>query len=108
MQSLNPTQNFFYSKYKMYFEAITQKTPINADALLAISFDLVGSNNKLQKANNFFAIARGDKYNSYTTPFDGIQAGIDLFVNNPKFAALKIGTLKANAVKQYERLKQII
>lgn len=108
MQSLNPTQNFFYSKYKMYFEATTQKTPINADALLAISFDLVGLNNKLQKANNFFAIARGNKYNSYTTPFDGIQAGVDLFVNNPKFAALKIGTLKANAVKQYERLKQII
>lgn len=108
MQSLNPTQNFFYSKYKMYFEALTKKTPINADALLAISFDLVGSNPKLQKANNFFAIARGDKYNSYTTPFEGIQAGIDFFVNNPNFVNLKVGTLKANSVKQYERLKQFI
>ena len=108
MQSLNPTQNFFYSKYKMYFDATTQKSAINADALLAISFDLVGSKPKLQKANNFFAIARGDKYNSYTTPFEGIQAGVDFFTNNPKFAALKIGTLKANAVKQYERLKTLI
>jgi hypothetical protein len=72
---------------------------------MKISFELVGSNDKLLKANNFFAIARGDKYNSYTTPFYGIQAGVDLFVNNPKFKDLKIGTLKANAVKQYEKLK---
>jgi hypothetical protein len=108
MHSLNPTQNYFVSKYKMYFDALTQKTAINSDALLAISFELVGSKPKLQKVNNFFAIARGDKYNSYTTPFEGIQAGVDFFVNNPKFAALKIGTLKANSVKQYERLKQII
>jgi hypothetical protein len=108
MQSLNPIQNFFYSKYKMYFDATTQKTAINSDALLAISFELVGSKPKLQKANNFFAIARGNKYNSYPTPFEGIQAGVDFFLNNPKFADLKIGTLKANAVKQYERLKTII
>jgi hypothetical protein len=107
MQSLNPKQNFFFTKYKMYFNALTQKTAINSDALLAISFDIVGSNDKLLKANNFFGIARGNKYNSYTTPFEGIQAGIDFFVNNPKFTSLKIGTLKANSVKQYEKLKQL-
>ena len=107
MQSLNPQQNFFYSKYKMYFDAMAQKTAINPDALIKISFDIVGSNNKLIKANNFFGIARGQKYNSYTTPFAGIQAGIDLFLNNPNFAANKMGTLKANAVKQYEKLKTL-
>jgi cell division septation protein DedD len=92
----------------MYFEAVAQKTPINTDALMKLSFDLVGNKPKLQKANNFFAIARGDKYNAYQTPFAGIQGGIDYLVNNPQFAKLKIGTLKANAVKQYERLKLML
>ena len=91
----------------MYFDAVANKTAINSDALIKISFELVGSNDKLQKANNFFAIARGNKYNSYPTPFDGIQSGIDLFINNPQYKNLKIGTLKANAIKQYERLKQL-
>lgn len=108
MQSLNPTENFFYSKYQMYFDALTAKTAINSNALLKLSFDLVGNNPKLLKANNFFAIARGDKYNAYLTPFEGIQGGIDLLTNNPNFAKLKIGTLKANAVKQYERLKLLL
>jgi cell division septation protein DedD len=108
VQYLNPIENFFYSKYKMYFEAVAQKTPINTDALMKLSFDLVGTKPKLQKANNFFAIARGDKYNAYQTPFAGIQGGIDYLVNNPQFAKLKIGTLKANAVKQYERLKLML
>lgn len=108
MQSLNPTENFFYAKYQMYFDAITAKTPINAAALIKLSYDLVGNKPKLQKANNFFAIARGDKYNAYLTPFDGIQGGIDLLINNPKFTKLKIGTLKANAIKQYERLKLLL
>lgn len=108
MQSLNPTENFFYGKYKMYFDAITAKTSINSAALLRLSYDLVGNNPKLQKANNFFAIARGDKYNAYNTPFDGIQAGIDLFTNNPLYAKFKMGTLKANPIKQYERLKLLL
>ena len=108
MQSLNPIENFFFTKYRPYFQAVTEKTPINTDALMKLSFDLVGSKPKLQKANNFFAIARGNKYNAYQTPFAGIQGGIDLFVNNPQFAKLKIGTLKANGVKQYERLKLLL
>jgi len=107
MQSLNPKENFFYSKYKMYFDAVAAKSPINAEALIHISNDIVKNNDKLVKANNFFGIARGKKYNSYTTPFEGIQAGIDLFVNNPKFKDLKIGTLKANHIKQYEKLKTL-
>jgi cell division septation protein DedD len=108
MQSLNPTENFFYSKYKAYFDAITKKTSINSDALLKFSFDLVGDKPKLQKANNFFAIARGNKYNAYQTPFDGIQGGVDLFVNNPMYDKLKIGTLKANPIKQLEKLKLLL
>jgi hypothetical protein len=107
MQSLNPETNFYYSKYKMYFDSVAAKTALNADALIAISYDITHNNPKLLKANNFFGIMRGAKYNSYTTPFNGIQAGIDLFLNNPKFATLKMGTLKANAVKQYEKLKTL-
>lgn len=98
----------FVKKYSSFFFVVTQKTAINPVALMQISFLLTGSKTNLLKFNNFFAVARNNVFNKYSTPFAGIEAGVNLIVNNPKFAVLKAGTLKANPEKQVEKIKQIL
>jgi hypothetical protein len=75
-----------------------------------LSFHLTKGDPKLLKKNNFFNVRKSNSQvvNKYLTPFDGIRQGLDLIVNNPKFKDLKVGTTKANAKIQFERLIQIL
>lgn len=97
--------------YDKFFIVVSQKSPINPAALLTISYLIIlkrPEKRELLRYNNFFAIARDKKFKKFSTPFEGINSGIDLIVQNPKFAALKIGTLKANPIKQVEKLKTLL
>lgn len=101
-------QTEFYGKYGAFFESCAAGSAINPIALANISNLLTQRRPDLLKANNFFAIQRAGQYRRFATPFEGIKAGIDLLTGNKQFALLKIGTLKANPDKQYERLKTVL
>jgi len=96
--------------YLPYFTAVAIKSALNPLALLKLSYDITNGNSKLLKQNNFFGIKpkNGKDYNQYKTPFDGINAGLDLIKNHPDFEKQKIGTLKANETMQHIRLKQML
>jgi hypothetical protein len=97
-------QTDFVLRYGPFFEATAKNTAIHPMALVGIAHVITGQNTALLKANNFFGIQRNGQYKKFATPFDGIQNGIEILTNNPKFSSLKIGTLKANPKKQIERL----
>lgn len=105
---LNPSYIFFKEKYKPFFKPLAENTAINDEVLLQISYDLVGNKIKLQKLNNLFAIYNAGKPIKYSNIFDGITAGINIIINNPNFLKLKIGTLKANPILQYNKLKNLL
>lgn len=98
----------FSNKYADFFFVTAQKTAINPAALLSISYVLSLKRPENLKYNNFFAIARNGVFNKYATPFLGIESGINLIINNPKFVKYKIGTLKANPTKQFEKICDVL
>lgn len=96
--------------YLPYFTAVAVKSSLNPISLLKLSYDITNGNKKLLQSNNFFGIKPkgGKDFHKYKTPFDGINAGIDLIKNNPNFVKNKIGTLKANESMQHLRLKEML
>jgi hypothetical protein len=102
--------NIIKLKYLDYFTAVALKTAINPISLLKISYDLTNGNQKLLKNNNFFAVKKknAEVFNIYATPFDGINAGIDIIKNHPDFEKTKVGTLKANESMQHQKLRALL
>lgn len=100
----------FYNKYGYFFESVSNKTALNPVSFAQLSFHVTKGDLKLLKRNNFFNIRKSNSQvvNKYLTPFEGIQQGLNLIVNNPKFKDLKVGTTKANPKIQFERLIQIL
>lgn len=98
------------AKYLDYFAAVALKSAINPISLLKLSYDLTNGNQKLLKNNNFFAVKpkNGEVFHKYATPFDGINAGLDIIKNHPEFEKTKIGTLKANENLQYQKLRSLL
>ena len=98
------------AKYLDYFAAVALKSAINPISLLKLSYDLTANNQKLLKQNNFFAVKpkNGQVFNKYGTPFDGINAGLEIIKNHPEYERSKIGTLKANENLQYLKLKNLL
>jgi hypothetical protein len=96
----------FKARYSSFFEAVASKTAIAPDTALEISYYLSGTNPKLLKQNNFFALAdsKARKYKSYSTPFEGISEGITALVNSRKWTTNKLGTLRANPALQTKRI----
>jgi len=61
------------------------------------------------KHNNFFAIADSKKvFKRFPTPWEGIESGVQKIIQDPKFVALKVGTLKANPIKQVQKIRFIL
>jgi hypothetical protein len=102
--------NLYQLKYLNFFTAIALKSAINPISLLKLSYDITSGDPKLIKFNNFFAVKtkNANVFNKYSSPFDGINAGLDVIKNNPNFAKTKIGTLKANENLQYLKLKSLL
>lgn len=102
--------NIIKLKYLDYFTAVALKTAINPISLLKISYDLTNGNQKLLKNNNFFAVKKknAEVFNKYATPFDGINAGLDIIINHPEFVKTKVGTLKANESMQHQKLRALL
>ena len=102
--------NIIKLKYLDYFTAVALKTAINPISLLKISYDLTNGNQKLLKNNNFFAVKKknAEVFNKYPTPFDGINAGLDIIKNHPDFEKTKVGTLKANESMQHQKLRALL
>ena len=102
--------NLYSMKYLSFFTAIAIKSAINPISLLKLSYDITNGNPKLIKFNNFFALKpkNGNVMNKYSTPFDGINAGLEVIKNHPDFVKTKVGTLKANENLQYLKLKSLI
>jgi hypothetical protein len=98
------------AKYLDYFTAVAVKSAINPIALLKLSYDISGGNSKLLKNNNFFAIKpkNGKDFHKYSTPFEGIMAGLEIIKSHPDFEKSKVGTLKANENLQYLKLKNLL
>lgn len=97
-------------KYLTFFTAIAIKSAINPLSLLKLSYDITSGDPKLIKFNNFFAVKtkNANVMNKYSTPFDGINAGLEVIKNHPDFVKTKIGTLKANENLQYLKLKNLL
>ena len=53
----------FANKYGKFFVVTSEKTPINAAALLSISYVLTLPRQQILKHNNFFSIARNNRFN---------------------------------------------
>jgi hypothetical protein len=102
--------NIIKSKYLSFFTAVALKSAINPLALLQLSYDITSGNPKLIKLNNFFAVKpkNAKDFHKYSTPFDGINAGLEVIKNHPDFEKTKIGTLKANENLQYLKLKNLL
>jgi hypothetical protein len=102
--------NIIKAKYLDYFTAVAIKSAINPIALLKLSYDLTANNQKLLKNNNFFAVMpkNGKVFNKYSTPFEGINAGLEIIKSHPEYNRSKVGTLKANENLQYLKLKNLL
>lgn len=98
--------NEYTFKYRPFFEAVTKNSPIALETAIRLSFELTKPVPKILKYNNFFAVANQPtkKYKQFNTPFEGIKYGLNLIINNPNFAKLKLGTLKANPELQTKRI----
>lgn len=98
------------SKYLPYFNAVANKSPLNAMALLQLSYQITQGNPKLLKINNFFATKPKTSkfFHKYNTPFDGIYSGMELIKNHPEFNKQRIGTLKANEILQLKKLQGLL
>lgn len=106
---MNPKFQLFTKKYGMYFDVVLVKYPISSSVAQIISYDLIHNKPILLKANNFFAIADHNKvFKRFSTPWDGIESGVKKIVQDPKFAQLKVGTLKANPKKQLQKVRYIL
>jgi hypothetical protein len=104
------TFNNIKQNYLIFFNAVAAKSAINSLALLRLSYDLTNGDSKLIKNNNFFAVKskNSNVFNKYSTPFEGIAAGLEVIKNNPNFDKLKLGTLKANENLQYLKLRSLL
>jgi hypothetical protein len=102
--------NIYAIKYLTFFTAIAIKSAINPISLLKLSYDITSGDPKLIKNNNFFAVKgkTAKDFNKYKTPFDGINAGLEVIKQHPDFEKTKIGTLKANENLQYLKLKNLL
>lgn len=97
----------YRAKYGMFFKAVSEKTALHPDAAIEISYYIVRCDlDFFTKKNNFFAIAdrANAKYRSYSTPFEGIQAGLALITGHSIWSEKKLGTLKANPALQTRRV----
>jgi len=95
----------------MFFEAVTKGTALNPVTALELSYRLTKNGSSYYtKYNNFYAIADKNtfKYKKYLTPFEGIQSGVNLILNNPIWTQYKLGTLKANPSLQTRRISSLI
>lgn len=87
----------------------SRKWPVHPDVMAQLICDLSMDHSKLIKQNNFFAIAGPNKkFHTYSTPIDGIDAGMHLLTNNPQFTNQKIGTLKGNPKLQLAKIRMIL
>ena len=102
--------NIIKSKYLNFFSAIALKSAINPISLLKLSYDLTQGDPKLIKSNNFFAIKPKNSkvFNKYSTPFEGIEKGLDIIKSHPEYEVSKVGTLKANENLQYLKLRKLL
>jgi len=98
------------SNYLNFFTAVAIKSAINPISLLKLSYDINNGDPKLIKNNNFFAVKskNAKDFYKYKTPFEGINAGLEVIKNHPEFEKTKIGTLKANEALQYQKLKTLL
>jgi hypothetical protein len=97
----------FNNKYGLFFKAVAGNTAINPQTALELSYRLTKNGSQYYtKNNNFYAIAdkNSRKYKKYLTPFEGIEAGVNLILKNPIWTANKLGTLKANPKLQTQRI----
>ena len=102
--------NIIKSKYLSFFTAVALKSAINPLALLKLSYDITGGDPKLIKFNNFFAVKpkNSKDFHKYNTPFEGVNAGLEVIKSHPEFEKTKIGTLKANETLQYQKLRNLL
>jgi hypothetical protein len=102
--------NIIKSKYLSFFTAVALKSAINPLALLKLSYDITAGDPKLIKFNNFFAVKpkNSKDFHKYSTPFEGVNAGLEVIKSHPEFEKTKIGTLKANEALQYQKLKNLL
>lgn len=98
------------SSYLNFFTAVALKSAINPISLLQLSYDITKGDPKLIKFNNFFAVKskNSNVMHKYKTPFDGINAGLEVIKNHPDFEKTKVGTLKANENLQYQKLRNLL
>lgn len=105
------TLNDYSNKYRLFFEAVSKNTAINPVTATELSYRLTkNGSDYYTKYNNFYAIADKNtrKYKKYLTPFEGIQAGVNLILKSPYWEANKLGTLKANPELQTKRILSLI
>lgn len=102
--------NIFKLKYLNFFTAIAIKSAINPISLIKLAYDINQGDQKLIKTNNFFAIKpkNGKVFNNYTTPFEGIEKGLEIIKSHPEYEVSKVGTLKANENLQYLKLRTLL
>lgn len=97
----------FRAKYGMFFTAVADKTAMNPETALELSYRLTDSGSEyFTRHNNFYAVADkfSKKYRRYPTPFTGIEAGLSLIIGNKLWTDRKLGTLKGNAALQTKRI----
>lgn len=102
--------NTLANKYFNFFSAVAFKSAINPLSLIRLSWDITQGDPKLIKNNNFFAVKpkNSDVFHKYSTPFEGIEKGLDIIKSHPDYGKSKIGTLKANENLQYLKLKSLL
>ena len=102
--------NIFKLKYLNFFTAIAIKSAINPISLIKLAYDINQGDQKLIKSNNFFAIKpkNAKVFNNYTTPFEGIEKGLDIIKSHPDYEVSKVGTLKANETLQHLKLRKLL
>jgi len=99
----------FGKKYSIFFDQVMVNKPISSVVAQMISYDLIFDKPQLLKQNNFFAIADQKKvFKRFPTPWDGIESGVQKIIQDPNFVAFKVGTLKANPIKQVQKIRFIL
>lgn len=99
----------YKNSVEIWVNAVCNKDAISTPVIMQLIKDLTKERKTLLLINNFFAIAdKNGKFKRYSTPVHGLRAGVDLITNNPQFAALKIGTLKANQKLQLQKIRAML
>lgn len=108
-QVLKMQRNKLKNQLMPFVMYASKQWPVHHEVICELIIDLVNNKPELIKKNNLFAIAGANKkFNTYTTPVHGIDAGMQLLTNNPQFIIQKIATLKGNPNLQLAKIRTIL